>query len=73
MQFRKYDAEKQFSAVRGFQVYKMSWKPEEAEILESLNEENNPYDDFSIKVCKSNNAQSNNDGGPSSNGDIKDY
>ena len=51
----------------------MSWKPEEAEILESLIEENNPYDDFSIKVCKSNNAQSNNDGGPSSNGDIKDY
>ena len=36
----------------------MSWKPEEGEILECLHEENNPYDVFSIKVCKSNNAQS---------------
>ena len=36
----------------------MSWKPEEGEILECLYEENNPYDVFSIKVCKSNNAQS---------------
>ena len=46
------------AAVRGFHVYKMSWKPEEGEILECLYEENNPYDVFSIKVCKSNNAQS---------------
>ena len=36
----------------------MSWKPEEREILECLHEENNPYDVFSIKVCKSNNTQS---------------
>ena len=36
----------------------MSWKPEEEEILESLHEENNPYDVFSIKVCKSNNVRS---------------
>ena len=36
----------------------MSWKPEEGKILECLHEENNPYDVFSIKVCKSNNAQS---------------
>ena len=36
----------------------MSWKPEEEEILECLHEENNPYDVFSIKVCKSHNAQS---------------
>ena len=46
------------AAVRGFHVYKMSWKPEEGEILECLHEENNPYDVFSIKVCKSYNAQS---------------
>ena len=46
------------AAVRGFHVYKMSWKPEEEEILESLHEENNPYDVFSIKVCKSNNVRS---------------
>ena len=45
------------TAVRGFQVYKISWKPEEGKILECLHEENNPYDVFSIKVCKSNNAQ----------------
>ena len=45
------------AAVRGFHVYKMSWKPEEGEILECLTEENNPYDVFSIKVYKSNNIQ----------------
>ena len=36
----------------------MNWKPEEGEMLECLHEENNPYNVFSIKVCKSNNAQS---------------
>ena len=36
-------------AVSGFQVYKMSWKPEEGEILECLEEENNLYDVFQIK------------------------
>ena len=36
----------------------MSWKPEEGEMLEYLHKENNSYDVFSIKVCKSNNAQS---------------
>ena len=47
-----------FSAVvRRFHVYKMSWQPEEGEILEYLHEENNPDDVFSIKLCKSNNAQ----------------
>ena len=35
----------------------MSWKPKEGEILECLHKENNPYDVFPIKVCKSNNAQ----------------
>ena len=45
------------TAVRGFHVYKISWEPEEGKILECLHEENNPYDVFSIKVCKSNNAQ----------------
>ena len=36
----------------------MNWKPGKGEILECLHEENNPYDVFSIKVCKSNNVQS---------------
>ena len=45
------------AAVRGFQVCKMSWKPEEGEILECLHEENNPYHVFFYKVCKSNNTQ----------------
>ena len=45
------------AAVRGFHVYKMSWKPKEGEILECLHEENNPCNVFSIKVCKSNNVQ----------------
>ena len=45
------------AAVREFHIYKMSWKHEEGEILECLTEENNPYDVFSIKVCKSNNIQ----------------
>ena len=45
------------AAVRGFQVCKMSWKPEEGEILECLHEENNPYYVFFYKVCKSNNTQ----------------
>ena len=44
--------------VREFHAYKMSWKPEEGEILECLHEENNPHDAFSIIVYKSNNAQS---------------
>ena len=36
----------------------MNWKPGKGEILECLHEENNPYDVFSIKVCKSNNVRS---------------
>ena len=46
------------AAVRAFYIYKMSWKPEEGEMLEYLHEENSPYNVFFIKVCKSNNAQS---------------
>lgn len=46
------------AAVRGFHVYKTNWKPVEGEILHCLQEENNPYDIFSIKVCKPN-TQSN--------------
>ena len=36
----------------------MSWKLEEGEIPKCLPEENNAYDVFSIKVCKSNNVKS---------------
>ena len=42
----------------GKTILPMNWKPEEGEMLECLHEENNPYNVFSIKVCKSNNAQS---------------
>ena len=40
------------SAVRGFHVYKESWKPKEDELLECSHERDNPYDSFSIKVFK---------------------
>ena len=46
------------TAVKGIHVCKINWKPEEGEILECIHDENNAYDAFSIKVCKSNNAQS---------------
>ena len=46
------------AAVREFHVYKISWKPQEGQILECLQEEHNPCDVFSIKVSKSNNAES---------------
>ena len=40
------------AAVRGFHVYKASWKPKEDELLECSHEKDNPYDSFSIKVFK---------------------
>ena len=40
------------AAIRGFHVYKSSWQPKELELLECLHEDDNPYDIFSIKVCK---------------------
>ena len=43
------------AAIRGFHVYKSTWKPEQGEILNCHHEEDNPYDIFSIKVCKSGN------------------
>ena len=39
------------AALRGFHVYKMSWKSVEGEILECLLEENNPYIVLSIKYA----------------------
>ena len=44
----------QYAAVRGFHVYQASWKPENREVLQCMHEKNNPYDMFSIKVCKLN-------------------
>ena len=47
-----------FSAgVRGFHVYKSSWKPEDGEVLKSEHEKNNPYDIFSMKVFKPNSGE----------------
>ena len=40
------------AAVRGFHVYRASWKPKEDELLECSYEKDNPYDSFSIKVFK---------------------
>ena len=40
------------AAVRGFHVYKASWKPKEDELLECSHEKDNPYDSFSIEVFK---------------------
>ena len=40
------------AAIRGFHVYKASWKPKEDELLECSHEKDNPYDSFSIKVFK---------------------
>ena len=40
------------AAVRGFHVYKASWKPKEDELLECSYEKDNSYDSFSIKVFK---------------------
>ena len=34
------------AAVRGFHVYKASWKPSEDELLECSHEKDNPYDSF---------------------------
>ena len=38
--------------VRGFHMYKSNWKPEEGEKLMCYHEDGNPYDMFSMKVCK---------------------
>ena len=40
------------AAVRGFHVYKTNWKPQDIELLTCTHEEDNPYDTFSMKVCK---------------------
>ena len=60
MRFRKYDAEKHSfqRGIKSISRIQVSCKPEEERIPECLHEENNPYDVFFIKVCKSNNAQS---------------
>ena len=40
------------AAVRGFHVYKINWKPREGELLKCAHEFDNPYDMFSMKICK---------------------
>ena len=45
------------AAVRGFHVYQASWKPENGEVLQCMHEKNNPYDMFSMKVCKLNSGK----------------
>ena len=38
--------------MRGFHVYKTNWKPQNGELLKCTHKEDNPYDIFSMKVCK---------------------
>ena len=40
------------AAVRVFHVYETNWKPQNGESLKCTHEEDNPYDIFSMKVCK---------------------
>ena len=40
------------AAGRGFHVYKISWKPQEGELLKCAHEVDNPHDMFSMKICK---------------------
>ena len=40
------------AAVRGFNVYKINWKPQVGELLKCAHEVDNPYDMFSMKICK---------------------
>ena len=40
------------AVVRGFHVYKTNWKPQDGELLKCTHEEDNPYDIFSMKLCK---------------------
>ena len=43
--------------VRGFHVYKRNLKREEGELLKCSHKEDNLYDIFSMKVCKSDNDE----------------
>ena len=38
------------AAVKGFQVYKTNWKPQDQDLLKCTHKEYNPYDIFSMKV-----------------------
>ena len=40
------------AAVRSFHVHKTNWKSKDGELMKCTHEENNPYDIFSMKVCK---------------------
>ena len=40
------------AALRGFHVYKINRKPQEGELLKCAHEVVNPYDMFSVKICK---------------------
>ena len=40
------------AAVRGFHVYEANWQSQDGESLKCTHEEDNPYDIFSMKVCK---------------------
>ena len=40
------------ATVRGFHVFKTNWEPQDRELLKRTHEKDNPYDIFSMKVCK---------------------
>ena len=40
------------AAVRGFHINRTNWKPQDGQLLKCTHKEDNPYDIFSMKVCK---------------------
>ena len=42
------------SAVRGFHIYKKSWRPTKGQLLNCSNETGNVFDPYTIKVCEFN-------------------
>ena len=40
------------AAVRDFHICKTNWKPQDRELFKCIHQEENPYEIFSMKVCK---------------------
>ena len=45
------------AAVRGFHVYRKTWRPKEGQVLNCYYEKGNSFDPFSIKVCEQNSCE----------------
>jgi len=42
------------AAVRGFHVYRKTWRPKEGQVLNCYHEKGNSFDPYAIKVCEQN-------------------